>query len=82
MDGVPVILQSLHQEEEQQIEILDFFQQIRYNKVLLSIQVILLFYLGSQICNLLFSKISNEMVTTLGYSLNKINVWNTTSNWE
>lgn len=82
MDGVPVILQSLHQEEEQQIEILDFFQQIRYNKVLLSIQVILLFYLGSQICNLLFSKISNEMVTTHGYSLNQINVWNTTSNWE
>lgn len=37
---------------------------------------------GSQICNLVFSKISNEMITTHGYSLNQINLWNTTSNWE
>lgn len=46
------------------------------------IQVFYLFISGSQICNLLFSKISNEMVTTHGYSLNQINVWNTNSNWE
>ena len=30
----------------------------------------------------MFSKISNEMVTTHGYSLNQINVWNTNLNWE
>ena len=41
-----------------------------------------LFYLGSQVCNLTFSKISNEMITTHGYSLNQINLWNTNSNWE
>jgi cell division cycle 20-like protein 1 (cofactor of APC complex) len=38
-------------------------------------------YLGSQICNLVFSKISNEMITTHGYSLNQINLWNTNNNW-
>ena len=38
--------------------------------------------LGSQVCNLVFSKISNEMVTTHGYSLNQINLWSTDSNWE
>lgn len=37
---------------------------------------------GSQICNLAFSRISNEMITTHGYSLNQINLWNTTDNWE
>ena len=37
--------------------------------------------LGSQVCNLVFSKISNEMITTHGYSLNQINLWNTSSNW-
>jgi cell division cycle 20-like protein 1, cofactor of APC complex len=42
----------------------------------------LFFYSGSQICNLVFSKISNEMITTHGYSLNQINLWNTASNWE
>ncbi len=31
---------------------------------------------GSQVCNLAFSKISNEMITTHGYSQNQINVWN------
>ena len=30
----------------------------------------------------MFSKISNEMITTHGYSLNQINLWNTTNNWE
>lgn len=40
------------------------------------------FILGSQICNLVFSKISNEMVTTHGYSLNQINLWSTTNNWQ
>jgi len=30
---------------------------------------------GSQVCNLLFSKSSNELVSTHGYSLNQINVW-------
>ena len=30
---------------------------------------------GSQVCNLLFSKSSNEFVSTHGYSLNQINVW-------
>lgn len=37
---------------------------------------------GSQICNLVFSKISNEMVTTHGYSLNQINLWTTNGNWQ
>lgn len=37
---------------------------------------------GSQVCNLVFSKVSNEMVSTHGYSLNQINVWSTKSNWE
>ncbi len=30
---------------------------------------------GSQVCNLMFSKTSNELVTTHGFSLNQINVW-------
>ena len=31
---------------------------------------------GSQVCNMLFSTSTNELVTTHGYSLNSINVWN------
>ena len=30
---------------------------------------------GSQVCNLMFSKTSNELVSTHGYSLNQIIVW-------
>jgi cell division cycle 20-like protein 1 (cofactor of APC complex) len=30
---------------------------------------------GSQVCNLVFSKTSNEIVSTHGYSLNQIIVW-------
>ena len=30
---------------------------------------------GSQVCNLMFSKTTNEIVSTHGYSLNQINVW-------
>jgi|JI6StandDraft_1071083.scaffolds.fasta_scaffold04240_8 cell division cycle 20-like protein 1 (cofactor of APC complex) len=30
---------------------------------------------GSQVCNLMFSPISRELVTTHGYSLNQINLW-------
>jgi cell division cycle 20-like protein 1 (cofactor of APC complex) len=30
---------------------------------------------GSQVCNLVFSKTSNELVSTHGYSLNQINIW-------
>jgi len=30
---------------------------------------------GSQVCNLLFSKTSNELVSTHGYSLNQIILW-------
>ncbi len=30
---------------------------------------------GSQVCNLVFSKSTNELVSTHGYSLNQINVW-------
>ena len=30
---------------------------------------------GSQVCNLMFSKNSEELVSTHGYSLNQINVW-------
>ena len=30
---------------------------------------------GSQVCNLVFSKSSNELVSTHGYSLNQINIW-------
>jgi cell division cycle 20-like protein 1 (cofactor of APC complex) len=37
---------------------------------------------GSQVCNLLFSGISNEMVSTHGYSLNQINVWGWSKNEE
>ena len=31
---------------------------------------------GSQVCNLTFSKQANELVSTHGYSLNQIMVWN------
>jgi cell division cycle 20-like protein 1 (cofactor of APC complex) len=31
---------------------------------------------GSQVCNMLFSSSTNELVTTHGYSLNSIMVWN------
>lgn len=31
---------------------------------------------GSQVCNMMFSKNSNELVSTHGYSLNEIVVWN------
>ena len=30
---------------------------------------------GSQVCNLVFSKTSNELVSTHGFSLNQINIW-------
>jgi cell division cycle 20-like protein 1 (cofactor of APC complex) len=30
---------------------------------------------GSQVCNLIFSKSLNELVSTHGYSQNEINVW-------
>ena len=30
---------------------------------------------GSQVCNLIFSKTSNELVSTHGFSLNQINLW-------
>lgn len=30
---------------------------------------------GSQVCNLVFSKTANELVSTHGYSLNQINLW-------
>jgi len=30
---------------------------------------------GSQVCNLVFSKTVNELVSTHGYSLNQINIW-------
>ena len=39
-------------------------------------------YLGAQVCNLAFSRISNEMISTHGYSLNQINLWRTNENWE
>ena len=31
---------------------------------------------GSQICNLVFSKLENEIITTHGFSNNEINIWN------
>lgn len=31
---------------------------------------------GSQVCNMIFSSSTNELVTTHGYSLNSIMVWN------
>lgn len=31
---------------------------------------------GSQVCNMLYSTNSNELVSTHGYSMNAINVWN------
>lgn len=40
------------------------------------------FISGSQVCNLAFSRISNELISTHGYSLNQINLWDTDSNWE
>ena len=30
---------------------------------------------GSQVCNLVFSKTSNELISTHGFSLNQINIW-------
>jgi cell division cycle 20-like protein 1 (cofactor of APC complex) len=30
---------------------------------------------GSQVCNLMFSKTENELVSTHGYSQNEINIW-------
>ena len=30
---------------------------------------------GSQVCNLIFSKTSNELISTHGFSLNQINIW-------
>jgi cell division cycle 20-like protein 1 (cofactor of APC complex) len=30
---------------------------------------------GSQVCNLMFSKTVNELVSTHGYSQNEINIW-------
>ena len=30
---------------------------------------------GSQVCNLMFSKSLNELVSTHGYSHNEINIW-------
>lgn len=30
---------------------------------------------GSQVCNLMFAKTVNELVSTHGYSLNEINIW-------
>lgn len=37
---------------------------------------------GAQISNLAFSKISNQMVTTHGYSLNQINIWEGVNQWK
>lgn len=34
---------------------------------------------GSQVCNMLFSSTTNELVTTHGFSLNSIMVWNARS---
>ena len=31
--------------------------------------------MGSQVCNLMFSKTLNELVSTHGYSHNEINIW-------
>ena len=33
-------------------------------------------YVGSQVSNLLFGKTTNELVSTHGYNLNEINIWN------
>lgn len=30
---------------------------------------------GSQVCSLMFSKVSQELVSTHGYQLNEINLW-------
>ncbi len=30
---------------------------------------------GSQVCSLMFSKVSNELISTHGYQLNEINLW-------
>ena len=38
-------------------------------------QNILKYDTGSQVCNLVFSKTSNELISTHGFSLNQINVW-------
>lgn len=82
LDGVQAALQSWLQVEVQRTDTFDSSRQTLWNNLSQSTQVIFDLILGSQICNLMFSKISNEMVTTHGYSLNQINVWNTTSNWE
>ena len=46
------------------------FWNMHTNKKIASIDT------GSQVCNMMFSKNSNELVTTHGYSLNDIIVWN------
>lgn len=58
-DGVPAVLLSWPQEEVQLIVISDSFPPTLWNKVSPSIQVKFLLISGSQICNLMFSKISN-----------------------
>ena len=40
-----------------------------------TLQPIFKYDTGSQVCNLVFSKTSNELVSTHGFSLNQINVW-------
>ena len=66
---------------EQQIDILDFFSTHSLTQTN-AIDTGKNKLLGSQVCNLSFSKISNEMVSTHGYSLNHINVWNGNKKWE
>jgi len=46
------------------------FWNLHTNKKISSIET------GSQVCNMMFSKNSNELVSTHGYSLNEIIVWN------
>lgn len=31
---------------------------------------------GSQVCNMMYSSNSNELVSTHGFSMNAINIWN------
>eukprot|EP00919_Chromeraceae_sp_WS-2016_P015382 GHVR01036315.1.p1 GENE.GHVR01036315.1~~GHVR01036315.1.p1 ORF type:complete len:154 (-),score=1.55 GHVR01036315.1:96-557(-) len=81
-DGAQAILQSLHQEEERLIGIYVFFSTNTLSQSHSIDTGKFVFKLGSQICNLMYSKISNEMITTHGYSLNQINLWSSTNNWE
>ncbi len=49
-------------------------KQIRFRNTLTG-QTVKAIDTGSQVCNLVFSKTVNELVSTHGYSFNEVNIW-------